>query len=117
MVFKPGESGNPEGRRVENHPRHIKKLLEPHIEKALKVITDLTQSDKEHIRLKAAQEILDRCFGKAMQQANLEVTGKVELQPVLRLTRPDGSEVARVVDVTEASDNTTTAATGPGSDS
>lgn len=78
-MFKPGESGNPSGRKKID-PK-IKKALEAALPKAVKVLVSLLESEDEDIRLKAANSICDRNLGK----------------PVQAISDPDGNALRQVV--------------------
>ncbi len=63
--FKPGVSGNPNGR-----PKKAQQIVEKaqdNAEKALKALIDLMGSDDERVKLAAAMAILDRGLGKPKQ--------------------------------------------------
>ncbi len=50
--------------------------LKAHIDKATETIVDLmTTSEKDDIRLRSAQDVLDRSHGKAIQQVNQTTNG------------------------------------------
>jgi phage terminase small subunit len=61
----------------------IQLYLNTHIEKAKNTIVNLLESEKDDIRLRSAQDIIDRTYGKATQQTtsvNLNFTQHVEQQ-------------------------------------
>lgn len=71
MPFQPGQSGNPEGRRKEDH--HVRALARKYCEQAVATLAEI-MSDREAppaCRLTAANSLLDRGYGKPVQ----EVTG------------------------------------------
>lgn len=68
-LFKPGQSGNPSGR-----PKvvgEIKALAREKAPAAFKKIVDLLQSDDERVVFVAAQEILNRAYGKPTQYVDV----------------------------------------------
>lgn len=82
MPFKKGQSGNPQGRRVEKISDAIAKKFGP---EAIEIIADLMRnSPEERVRLDAAKYLSDRAFGKAAQ--SVELSGK-EGGPLLAVIR------------------------------
>ena len=79
MVFKPGASGNPLGRTKEQakKAKHIAELLLPLEPIARQIYQDLLQCDDLELRLKAADRVLDRIYGKASQAVDLEASGNI----------------------------------------
>jgi hypothetical protein len=74
MVFKPGQSGNPKGRRKLDpaFEEAVKKAAKP----ALAQIELLAKtSDDDSVRLKASTWLAERAFGKAPEEINVETTG------------------------------------------
>lgn len=70
--FKPGQSGNPSGRpKVVSH---IRDLAQKHGEEALKTVVALMRSEDERVALAAAQVVLDRAYGKPIQQVDVNDT-------------------------------------------
>lgn len=66
--------------------------LQEHVEKARRTIVSLTDSDKDEIRLRASQDILDREHGKATTVTEVKSTGvtiNIDLASALAL---DSSE-------------------------
>ena len=57
MVFKPGQSGNPSGRKPVDPS--VKAMFDKQLPAALSAITSCLQSDDEAIRLKAANIIVE----------------------------------------------------------
>lgn len=76
MPFKPGESGNIEGRTVElAHRQKVgKEALIPLLPKSITVLESRLSSDDESISLKAAIEVLNRVLGTPPQQ--IQLTGE-----------------------------------------
>lgn len=71
--WKPGQSGNPNGRPKLD--AKVKELARTHAAKAFQKIVELMDSPQPTVALAAAQEILNRAYGKAPQ--SLEVSGGV----------------------------------------
>ena len=69
MVFKPGQSGNPSGRKPVDPS--VKAMFDKQLPAALSAITSCLQSDDEAIRLKAANIIVERVLGKPYQAVEL----------------------------------------------
>lgn len=70
--FKPGQSGNPSGRP--KVPQHVRDAARALTTDALKVLEEIMrEGQNEGARVRAAETILDRAWGKAAQQ--VEVTG------------------------------------------
>ena len=66
MAFKKGVSGNPGGRKA--MPKALQLKLSKIMPKAFEVIVDLmNNSDDDNVRLKAANILIERQFGKPVQ--------------------------------------------------
>ena len=81
MAFKPGESGNPSGRP--KMPPELIQAFRDRTQDALNTLVEI-MNDKEgrgSERVKAAEVIIDRAWGKAIQQAELtgEDGGAIEI--------------------------------------
>jgi hypothetical protein len=72
MPFKPGQSGNPLGRKKLDPD--IAALARAASPDAIKKQIELLQSKDENVALKAAAAILDRAWGKPAQTVNATVT-------------------------------------------
>lgn len=68
MPFQPGQSGNPKGRAAEN--AEIKALARQHTSAAIEALAAALTDPKQ--RVAAAVALLDRAYGKPVQQ----VTGE-----------------------------------------
>ena len=71
VPFKPGQSGNPNGRPKE--PKEFKELAKARSLDALKVVIDIMNNyeAKHSDRIKAAEMIIDRAYGKAIQATEI----------------------------------------------
>ncbi len=71
MTFKPGQSGNPNGRKPGTPNKltaEIKALAGKHTAAAIKELARLAQhAETEAARVAACKELLDRAVGKAVQ--------------------------------------------------
>jgi len=69
--FKPGQSGNPNGRPKE--PKEFKELAKAKSLDALNVVINIMNNDeaKHSDRIKAAEMIIDRAYGKAIQATEI----------------------------------------------
>lgn len=76
MTFKKGQSGNPTGRpKKSGEELELIAACKKRTPAALEVIGQIMESgENERNRLSAAQYIIDRAYGKAVQQT--ELTGK-----------------------------------------
>jgi hypothetical protein len=68
--FKPGQSGNPAGRT--NAFEQVRTLARQHSPEAFKALVELMRLTEEPaVRLRAAEQILDRAFGRPAQAVEL----------------------------------------------
>lgn len=97
-LFKPGQSGNPNGRAM--LPPELRAMCREAAPKAIavaiKLYDDATQPG--NVRLKACEIILDRAYGKAPQavHADLRATGKVTIEYVHNWRSSDALPVIEV---------------------
>ena len=93
--FQKGVSGNPGGRPKGNP--EVKEILKAASPDAARALVELLKSEKDSIRLAAAQDILDRTEGKAiqMQDINMDLAGTLSIERQIRRvvleTANDGS--------------------------
>lgn len=87
MAFVKGKSGNPEGRRIRSEDE--KKLIaaaRQHTDEAVKVIVEvLRKSRSNRDKLKAAEMLLDRGWGKPRQEVNMTDDEGNMVLPVVRV--------------------------------
>lgn len=78
--IKPGEVRNPTGRP--SIPEDVKQALQAATPRAVATLIDLMENGGEKVRVQAASIILDRVYGKAAAQVNVNVTdvGSLHLQ-------------------------------------
>ena len=75
-MFKPGQSGNPSGRRAED--RKIKLLARQHTENAVKTLVSIMEkADTDASRVAAANAILDRAYGKPKQIVDAQLVKRI----------------------------------------
>lgn len=86
--FKPGQSGNPDGRSKK--AQDIEWLARKSAVDAIEKLTKLMKSDDERVALAAAQAILDRGVGKPKQTIANEVTRKRDVTDI------DDAELAAI---------------------
>ena len=75
--FQPGISGNPGGRPKE--VGHVRELAREHTEEAIRTLAAIMQDGKEPAaaRVRAAECLLDRGWGKAEMTANVKLPRNV----------------------------------------
>jgi hypothetical protein len=83
--FQPGESGNPNGRPKAILPtsagpvvrRYLGKMADSrrnNYEAIIENLGEIAKSEKHNLAVRAAEELLDRAFGKPVQQIDQNVT-------------------------------------------
>lgn len=77
MKFEAGKSGNPGGRP--KMPPELKKAFQDVTPEALDTLVLIMRTGEESNRLKAAGEIIDRGYGKAVQAIEAEIA---DLRPI-----------------------------------
>lgn len=107
--WKKGQSGNPNGRPKKTEQQKAEDAALRQAEKAMKVLSDLMNSDDDRTKLAAAQAILDRGLGKPKQTVDSTVTQKRDVADIddaeLAAIARSGSEgVATSEDGTQESD-------------
>ena len=65
MPFKPGQSGNPGGRK--KGEGHVRELARKYTDEAIKTLVELMRCDDKKVRAVAANSLLDRGYGKPAQ--------------------------------------------------
>jgi hypothetical protein len=83
MAFQPGQSGNPGGRPKEG--AELRAAARQHTQAALEAIVAGLADNDMRIRLKAAELILDRGYGKAPQ--SMTVAGDETAPLITRIER------------------------------
>lgn len=99
--WKPGQSGNPGGRRP--IPEEVKEALQAATPAAVKTLVEImTQGKSEDTRVKAASIILDRVYGKAAAQLDVRVTdvGAMHLQLLEEIRTRRAERLGEPIDVT-----------------
>lgn len=83
MAFKPGESGNPNGRAKGSQNKatsEVKALALKHVPDAIKELARIaSSSENDSARVSAIREILDRAAGKSAQA----IGGTDDLPPIV----------------------------------
>ena len=76
-TFKPGQSGNPNGRPKQ--PKEFKDLVKANTVPALQAVIEIMNDPhtKPNDRLKAAELIIDRAYGKATQPIDGDIQGDI----------------------------------------
>ena len=99
--IQPGEIRNPGGRP--SIPEDVKAALKAATPAAVATLVEImTQGKSEDTRVKAANIILERVYGKAAAQVNVNVTdvGAVHLQLLEEIRARRQERLGQVVDVT-----------------
>lgn len=81
LPFAPGESGNPSGRP--KVPTEVKEILKAAAPGAAKLLVEMVadEAQKPELRIKCAETVLDRVYGKAVQPIDgvLDVSARMLL--------------------------------------
>ena len=80
--FPPGVSGNPSGRPKMNP--EVKAILKAASPDAARALVELLDSENEKIKLLAAQDILDRTQGKAIQMQDVHIGGHMDVRTQIK---------------------------------
>lgn len=81
MPFKPGQSGNPAGRKAKTDAeREVEALARKHGRSAIKRLSEWMKSDNAKASVSAATALLDRGYGKPKQA----IIGGGENDPPIR---------------------------------
>src|ERR1700761_6255303 len=93
--FKPGQSGNPSGRPKQNV--HVSELARQYTQDAIRCLASIINDEKAppSARTTAANSLLDRGYGKPIQQLEHGgIEGGNPIPAVLRVEfiKPDGKE-------------------------
>lgn len=73
MPFKPGQSGNPGGRKKENN--ELRELCGKYTIEAVERLIFWMQSDNPKASVAATNSLLDRAHGKPIQQVDADIAG------------------------------------------
>lgn len=87
MPLKAGVSGNPSGRRkLTEQDRDDLAYLRKHASKACKRLVQMIDDSDSRTALAAAREILDRAWGKAVQQteSRVEIDSRIAMRAEIR---------------------------------
>jgi hypothetical protein len=87
MPFQPGQSGNPSGRPKEN--AEVKALARQHAAAAIETLAAIMQDSLSPppARVAAANSLLDRGFGKPVQEVSGPGGGAVQIAVVTGIER------------------------------
>jgi hypothetical protein len=77
-AFKPGQSGNPAGRK--KLPEDIKALAKAFAPEAFGIIIEIARDPDHAQRFQAAKEACDRAWGKATQAIDMQGDLRVEVR-------------------------------------
>ena len=103
--FKPGQSGNPSGRRP--IPPEIKAKIDEGAEKSIPIVIAIMENTEEdsRVRLAAAEMLQSRSWGKAVQAVDANVTTTNVQQAHLAILvelQQKRDEAMRVIEATDA---------------
>jgi hypothetical protein len=98
--FKPGQSGNPNGRpKMPDLSEAISKVLadEKDGKTALDAVLMALRNKAVKGDVRAAQELLDRAFGKSKQ--SIDHSGKVDTSPQFDISKLDDNELRTLAEL------------------
>jgi hypothetical protein len=95
-AWVPGKSGNPLGRPPKPLPSYLEKARAAAEEAIDMLVRALREADDWDVRIRAGKEILDRAYGKALQQT--EVTANGDISVVVSMVL--GAQQKAAIDVT-----------------
>jgi len=75
QAFKPGQSGNPNG-RPKGTATYLREKTD-NLQTVLQQLIKLAESGADHVKIKAIQTILDRAEGKPVQQVDAKIDGGI----------------------------------------
>src|SRR5262245_3715954 len=84
--FKKGESGNPGGRP--KLPTEVKEAFQARAPEALAVLVRCLESSDDRIAMLAAQAILDRGYGKPVQQVDANINEDSSVRYTAEVPKP-----------------------------
>lgn len=115
--FKPGQSGNPNG-RPKKIARRVQELVGNDPERLINVLLSIAEDSdaKPADRISATRDLLDRGYGKAPSHAPLEGQDPLELDDIERTIERVVDELAqrREAKATGSAPGRAVAADGPG---
>ena len=96
MPYKPGQSGNPNGRKVDPLIAKIRAKALAVCPEAIETLINIMRSGENKYSLMAANSLLDRGIGKPIQAADSEA-GQIKVivvnrDGVLDVVRDDGAQ-------------------------
>lgn len=88
--FKPGKSGNPNGRpKKSDEQKRLEELCRDMTARALDVIVEIMENgDNQRNKLSAAQYVIDRGWGKAKETVDIDLQGNVRTIREIHLVAP-----------------------------
>ena len=104
--WEPGVSGNPLGRPPKPFPTYIKTAQDAAMEVIQMFVKCMREADDWDTRLRAGNHILDRAFGKPLQQTDITASGdmSVVVRMVLGAQQQPVIEIASNNELPDAND-------------
>lgn len=101
--WKKGQSGNPTGRRAEKKVEDLAKMCRIYTQDALDVVYSILMNPehKAHERLKAADMLIDRGWGRTKEIISIENESGTNPVFVLKLRRDTEEEIAERIEEDE----------------